>query len=111
MLVGARDVQSIDMTLSYDPSVVHVTDVSAGSLLTLDGKPVGKQQALEVGTVRVRLTRASGASGSGAVAALTVRGLKAGSAVLGIESLTVGRAGGATEQPPLPAPARVVVTP
>ena len=111
VLVGARDVQSIDMTVSYDPSVVHVTDVQAGSLLTLDGSPVGKQQALEVGTVRVRLTRAAGASGSGAVAALTVRGLKAGSAVLGVESLTVGRVGGATEQPALPPPARVVVAP
>ncbi|HVO10424.1 MAG TPA: cohesin domain-containing protein [Vicinamibacteria bacterium] len=111
VLVGARDVQSIDMTVSYDPSVLQVTDVSAGSLLTLDGSPVGKQQALEAGTLRVRLTRAAGASGSGAVAALSVRGLKPGSAVLSVESLTVGRAGGATEQPALPAPARAVVTP
>jgi hypothetical protein len=49
-------------------------------------------------------------SGSGAVAAVTLQGLKAGSAVLAVESLVIGHVAG-TEPAAPPAPARVVVAP
>ncbi len=110
LLVGARDVLWIEMTLVYDPALVRVTDVAPGALLTLDGTPIQAEPQLEPGRSRVRFTRATAASGSGAVAALTLRGLKAGSGALGVESLTIGRASG-TERPAAPAPARVVVAP
>jgi hypothetical protein len=87
-----------------------VTDVAAGSLLTLDGVPVAAERALEAGRARARFTRSAAASGSGAVVAITFRGLRAGSGTLAVESLTVSRAGG-TERPAPPAPARIEVAP
>ncbi len=39
VLVGAKDVQSVEITLAWDPALAEVTDVAAGSLLTLDGSP------------------------------------------------------------------------
>ena len=48
VLVGAKDVQSIEVTLTWDPALAEVTDVAAGSLLTLDGSPVSAERALEV---------------------------------------------------------------
>jgi len=110
VLVGAKDVQSIEVTLAWDPALAEVTDVAAGSLLTLDGSPVSAERALEAGRARVRFSRAVGATGSGAVAAVTMKGLKAGSGSVVVESLAVGR-GGSTERPAPPAPSRLVVAP
>ena len=110
VLVGARDVQSIEVTLTWDPALAEVTDVAAGSLLTLDGSPVSAERALEVGRARVRFSRAVGATGSGAVVSVTMKGLKAGSGSVMVESLAVGR-GGSTERPAPPAPSRLVVAP
>jgi hypothetical protein len=110
VLVGAKDVQSIEVTLAWDPALAEVTDVAAGSLLTLDGRPVSAERALEAGRARVRFSRAVGATGSGAVVAVTMKGLKAGSGSVVVESLAVGR-GGSTERPAPPAPGRMVVTP
>ena len=45
VLVGAKDVQSIEVTLAWDPALAEVTDVAAGSLLTLDGSPVSAERA------------------------------------------------------------------
>ena len=111
VLVGARDVQSIEVTLAWDPALVEVTDVAAGSLMTLDGSPVSAERAaLEAGRARVRFSRAVGATGSGAVVAVTMKGLKAGSGSVVVESLAVGR-GGSTERPAPPAPGRFMVAP
>jgi general secretion pathway protein D len=110
VVVGARDVQSVEIALAWDPALVELTDVGAGSLLTLDGSPVSVDRALETGRARVRFSRAGGASGSGAVAAITMKGLKAGSGSIVVESLALGR-GGSTERPAPPAPGRVMVAP
>jgi len=110
VLVGARDVQSVEVTLTWDPALVEVTEVATGSLLTLDGSAVGAERTLEAGRGRVRFSRAGGASGSGAVAAITVKALKTGSGSIAVESIALGR-GSATERPAPPAPGRLVVTP
>ena len=110
VLVGARDVVSAEITLAWDPALAQVTDVAAGSLLTLDGSPVSVERAIDEGRARVRFSRAAGASGSGAVAAITVRGLKPGSGSLVVESLVLGRGAG-PERPAPPAPARLLVAP
>ena len=90
LLVGARDVQSVDVTLVYDATLVQVSDVTPGALLTLDGAPIQTERQLEAGRARVRFARATGASGSGAVAAVTLQGLKAGSGTIAVESLVIG---------------------
>jgi hypothetical protein len=110
LLVGARDVQWVELTLTYDATLFRVTEVVAGALLTLDGSPVRVERQIESGRAHVRFERTAGASGSGAVAAITLQGEKAGSAALTVESLVVGRASG-SERPALPPAARVVVAP
>jgi hypothetical protein len=110
VLVGAKDVRSVEIALAWDPALAEVTDVAAGSLLTLDGAPVAAERALEVGRARVRFSRGVGATGSGAVVAVTMKGLKAGSGGIVVESLALGHGGGA-ERPAPPAPGRLVVAP
>jgi general secretion pathway protein D len=110
VVVGARDVTGVELTVAWDPALAEVTDVSAGSLLSLDGVAVGAERALEVGRARVKFSRASGVTGSGAIAALTLRGLKPGSGALVVESLSLVHAGG-SERPATPAPGRLVVAP
>jgi general secretion pathway protein D len=111
VLVGARDLVSVELTLVWDPGLAEVTDVAAGSLLTLDGSPVQAERSIDQpGRARVRFARSSGASGSGAVVAVTMKGVRAGSGTVAIESIALGRAG-ASERPAPPAPGRLVVAP
>ena len=110
VLVGARDLRSVDVTLTYDAKVVEAVNASAGSLLTLDGSSVGSQNALEPGRVRLRFTRQTGASGSGVVAAVTFKGVAAGTAAVGVESISLLTGAGARSVG-APAPGRIVVTP
>ncbi len=49
VLVGARDVRSVDLSLTFDSRLVQAVDASPGSLLTLDGSSVGSQKSLEGG--------------------------------------------------------------
>jgi general secretion pathway protein D len=110
VVVGARDVLSVEVVLTYDATLIELAEVGPGSLLTLDGQPVGAERTGEAGRARVRFTRTAGATGSGAIVSVTLKGLRAGSGVLGIESLALVRAG-ETERPTLPAPGRVIVNP
>jgi general secretion pathway protein D len=110
VVVGARDVVGIDLSLVWDGALAEMADATAGSLLSLDGVPVLAERALETGHARVKFTRASGVTGSGAVATLTLRGLKPGSGALSVESLTLLHAGGG-ERAAVPAAGRLVVTP
>jgi len=110
VVVGAQDLEWVELALAWDGSLAEMTDAVAGSLLTLDGTAVTTARTIESGRARVRFTRQTGTSGSGAVASLAFRGLAAGSTTLVVESVAVGRSGG-TERPAPPAPARIVVTP
>src|SRR6185436_8626990 len=76
-----------------DPGLEAV-EATGGSLLTLDGAPVGAENAFEAGRVKVKLTRATGVSGSGVVLVLRVRGLRAGTATVALESLSLTTASG-----------------
>ncbi len=110
VLVGAKDVQWVEVVFSWDSALADVTEVAAGSLLTLDGSQVTAQRQIEPGRARARFLRPTPASGSGAVAVITVRGAKAGQGPVTIESVLVGRAEGTDRLVP-PAAARLVVTP
>jgi general secretion pathway protein D len=109
VVMGVRDLLSAEVVLTYDPSMLEITDVMAGSLLTLDGAPVGAERAMEAGRIRARFTRAEGTTGSGAVVAVTMKGLRAGTAIVAVESLSLVTAAG-TERPGPPAPGRIVVS-
>jgi general secretion pathway protein D len=110
VVVGAKDVQSVEISLTWDPNVAEITDVAPGSLLTLDGTPLKIERAIESGHARVRFARATGAVGSGAVASVTIRGAKVGSGPVAVESGVLGRTGG-QDRPAPPAPGRIVVAP
>ena len=110
VLVGARDLEWVELVLAWDGSLAEITEVKAGSLLTLDGAPVAAARTLESGRARVRFTRSTGTQGSGAVAAVTFRGLREGSGTLVVESVAIG-VGGRTEQPAPPPAGRIVVAP
>ena len=110
VVVGARDLQSVEVVLAFDPALVEVVEVAPGSLLTLDGQPVGSEKTMEAGRARARFSRAVGATGSGAIVSVSLKGLKPGNGLIAIESLVLSRAGG-TDRPAPPAPGRVVVGP
>jgi general secretion pathway protein D len=108
VVVGAQGVEWVELALSWDPTLAEITQVKPGSLLTLDGAPVAAARTLESGRARVRFTRTTAAAGSGAVAALTIRGLRPGSGSLTLQSVAVGKAGATVPLEP-PPPGRIVV--
>lgn len=99
VVMGAQDLRGVDLTVTYDPAVVEAQDVSPGPLLTLDGSPVGVNRGLESGRLRAQFTRAAGSAGSGVVATLTFRGLRAGAATIAVEALSLTTGAGAAAVP------------
>jgi general secretion pathway protein D len=110
VVVGARDLRTVEAVFVYDPALLEAVDVAPGSLLTLDGSRVAVERTLESGRARIRFTRTVAAAGSGAVAVATFRGLRPGSWPIGVESLILAT-GVAADRPAAPPPGRLVVTP
>lgn len=110
VLVGAKGVEWIEMTLVYDPQAVELTEAGPGPLLTLGGAPVQPESTSNPGRLRVRFSRSTPIAGSGPVVAVTIKGLKPGSSALALADLQLGRAGG-SESPAVPSPGQLVVTP
>jgi hypothetical protein len=110
VVVGARELEWVELVLAWDGNLAEITEAKAGSLLTLDGAPVAAARTLENGRARIRFTRSTGTQGSGAVAALTFKGLREGSGTLMLESVVLGT-GGETQQPAPPPAGRIVVAP
>jgi general secretion pathway protein D len=108
VVMGAQDLRGVDVSVVYDPAVLEAQDVAPGPLLTLDGAPVGVNRGLESGRVRARFTRATGSAGSGVVATMTFRGLRAGTAMVTVEALTL-TVGAGTASMPVSGAARVTV--
>ncbi len=110
VLMNAQDLTGVEVVIAFDAALVEAVDVAAGSLMTLGGVPVGAERAIEPGRVRVKLTRPSGVAGSGVVAALTLKGLKEGSATVTVEALTATTASG-REQVRVASPVHITVQP
>jgi len=108
VVMGVQDLTSVALTLAYDPAVVEAVDVTPGSLLTLDGAAVAAERGLESGRVRATFRRAGGTAGSGVVASVTFRGLKAGASPLRMESLNLTTGGRSAT--PVVTPARIDVS-
>ena len=109
VVVGLRDLTGLEAVLTLDAGLEAV-EALPGSLLTLDGAAVGAEKAFEPGRVRVKLTRPTGVSGSGVVLVLRVRGLRAGTATVALESLSLITAAG-VERPAASTTAYVTVNP
>jgi general secretion pathway protein D len=109
VVMGAQNLTGVDLVVVYDPAVLDATDVAAGSLLTLDGARVSADRALDRGRVTARFTRLAGTSGSGVVASIGFRGLKAGATALRVERLDL--TSGTGTAPVTVAPGRVTVSP
>ncbi|HEY6547546.1 MAG TPA: hypothetical protein VI589_06560, partial [Vicinamibacteria bacterium] len=109
LVMGLRDATSLEVIFTLDAGL-EIEDASAGSLLTLDGVAVGLERAFEPGRVRVKLTRPTGVSGSGAVVVLRFRGSRAASGTILIESLALTGPSG-VERPSSVTTARFVVNP
>jgi len=110
VLLGGVGVTTADVTVAYDASVLEAIDVSPGTLLTLDGQSVGAQRKLESGRAQARFTRATPATGSGAVAVVRFKAVRPGRAVLGVANLTLTTASG-DEAASAEGPGVVVVEP
>jgi hypothetical protein len=110
VLMNARDLLSVDLVLSYDPSQIEAVDVSAGALLSLDGAGLSVERQIEFGRVRAKFTRPRGVAGSGAILALAVRSLKPGLGIVNVDQIAVTTPAG-TESPMVAGQGRVVATP
>ena len=88
LVMGMREATGIEAVFTLGPGL-ELVETQPGSLLTFDGSPVGAERALEAGRVRVRFTRPTGATGSGAVVSLRLRGLVAGATTVALESLVL----------------------
>ena len=108
VVMGVSDLTSVALAVTYDPTVVEAMDITAGSLLTLDGQPVGADRGLETGRARARFQRTAGTAGSGVVASITFRALKAGSSVLRVENLNLITGGRSSTA--VVTPARITVS-
>ena len=107
--MGVQDLTGVELVVTYDPAIVEATDAVAGSLLTLDGSRVAAEKNLDAGRVRVRFTRPTGTAGSGVVASISFRALRAGTASLSVAQFVL-TSGGAPAAVAV-APGRILVTP
>jgi general secretion pathway protein D len=107
--LGAVGLTTAELSVRYDPALLEALDVSPGSLLTLDGVSVQAERNLESGRVRAKFTRATPATGSGALVTIQFKSLSAGSGALTVESLALTTPAG-EERPDSPA-CRVEVAP
>jgi general secretion pathway protein D len=110
VLIGARNVTAADVAVVYDASVVEALEIVPGTLLTLDGQSIQAEQKIEAGRASARFTRELAATGSGAVAVLRFRALKAGNASLNVAAVTLMTPVG-SESATVQGPGAVVVEP
>lgn len=110
IVMNAQDLTVVEVVVAFDPALFEGLDAAAGSLMTLGGVSVGAERSIEPGRVRVKFSRATGVAGSGVVAAVTLKGVKAGAGSVAVESLTVTTASG-REQVRVSAPVRLTVQP
>jgi general secretion pathway protein D len=109
VVLGVSDLRSVEGAISFEPALAEAVDVAPGTLLTYDGGQVSVDRSLETGHARFRFTRAAPILGSGPVASLKLRGLRPGTAALGVISLTLHT--GTGQETLSVAPARLVVQP
>jgi general secretion pathway protein D len=97
-VVGAARLSTITLTLTYDPAVLRVRTVQEGSFMRSGGADATFVQQVSAGRVDVTITRASdatGASGTGPLAAVIFDAVAPGTATLTISGAATGPGGAA----------------
>jgi general secretion pathway protein D len=111
VVLSAPEFATVEVVLAYDGAIAEADRIVPGPLLTLGGESVGLESSLASGQVRATFRRASGASGSGGVATLRLRGLAEGSTALDVVSLILVSASGERVEVPAAAGRVVVAAP
>jgi general secretion pathway protein D len=106
LLSAPAEVTAVEVVVRYDPQRLAGFEAVAGSLLTLDGTPVGVERHEEAGRLRARFVRQRPASGAGALVAFRARATAGGATAVAIESVVVTGPGGEQK---LAAPAPVTI--
>jgi hypothetical protein len=91
--MGVQDLTTVTMDHTNEPTVVVPVEFGPGSLFTNDGAAVGAERGHETGRVRADFRRATGTAGSGVVASVTFRGLRAGTSPLRMDNLELTTGG------------------
>jgi len=85
---NANDLFTAPFKINFDPKILHLNDVIAGSLLTSDGKqilPLSKNILNDTGEASVALTRvpgAGGVSGSGTLVTFVFQAVAKGTSTV-----------------------------
>ncbi|MFI5183888.1 MAG: cohesin domain-containing protein [Vicinamibacteria bacterium] len=107
--LGTAGLTAAEVSVSYDAALLEASEVSPGSLLTLDGVSVQAERKIESGRLHAKFSRATPATGSGALFTIQFKSVSAGSGALTVESLALTTSAG-EEHPASPA-CRVEVAP
>jgi general secretion pathway protein D len=96
LISDASRISTITLTLIFDPTKLRVTSVQEGSFLRAGGVPVVFTQAVNGNRVDITLSRsadATGASGTGVLAALLFNAIAPGSVTLTLSGTATGPGG------------------
>ena len=95
MVDSATDLFATPFRINFDPKVVRLNDVTAGGLLTSDGKqilPLSKNIQNDTGEASISLTRvpgSGGVSGSGALATFVFQALAPGTTTVTLSDISL----------------------
>jgi general secretion pathway protein D len=95
-VVGAARLTTITLTLTYDPALLRARSVQEGSFMRLGGASAVFTQQVAPGRIDITITRAAdatGASGTGLLAAVVFDALAPGSATLSLSGVGTGPGG------------------
>jgi hypothetical protein len=95
-IVGAARLSTISLTITYDPAVLRVRSVQEGSFMRLGGASATFTQQAAPGRIDVTITRsadATGASGTGLLAAVVFDAIAPGTSQLTVSGVGTGPGG------------------
>jgi general secretion pathway protein D len=95
-VVGAARLTTITLTLTYDPALLRARSVQEGSFMRLGGASAVFTQQVAPGRIDITITRAAdatGASGTGLLAAIVFDAIAPGSATLSLSGVGTGPGG------------------
>lgn len=95
-IVGAARLSTVSLTITYDPAVLRVRSVQEGSFMRLGGANATFAQETAPGRIDVTITRsadATGASGTGLLAAVVFDAIAPGMSQLTVSGVGTGPGG------------------
>jgi hypothetical protein len=96
-MTNAQDVNTVSITLTFDPNVIQVAGVSPGTFMQQGGVSPTFVPRMDPQTGRVDIAIArpggSGATGSGLLAGIQFKGVKPGTAQISVTAVAATAAG------------------